>query len=46
MWTSAVKDGLRGHRNMKIREADRVERERGGKKKKEGSDERRRQIRL
>ena len=44
MWNSAAKDGLRGHRNMNIREADGVERQRGGKKKKEGSDEGRRQI--
>ena len=29
---------------MKLREAEGVERQRGGKRKKEGSDERRRQI--
>ena len=31
MWNSTAKDGLRDHRNMKLREADRVERQRGGK---------------
>ena len=46
MWNSAAKDGLRDHRNMKLIDADCVERQRGGKNKKEGSDERRRQIRL
>ena len=44
MWNSAAKDGLRDHRNMKLREAEGVERKRGGKKNKEGSDEERRQI--